>query len=71
LDTLTSAGMRAIQKVYNMYTPKDTDKESPRLKLASAPPPVYHALKIAGFLQSIPMFESVQSALDSFEALAT
>lgn len=70
LDTLTSAGMRAIQKVYNMYNPKGTDKAFPCLKLASAPPPVYHALKITGFLQSIPMFESVQSALDSFEAPA-
>jgi len=68
LDTLTSAGMRAIQKVYKQYTPEDADKENPRLKLASAPPPVYHALKMAGFLISIPMYESVQSALDSFKA---
>lgn len=68
LDTLTSAGMRAIQKVYNLYTPKGADKEFPHLKMASAPPPVYHALKIAGFLQSIPMYESLQSALDSFQA---
>jgi len=68
LDTLTSAGMRAIQKVYKQYTPEDADKENPHLKLASAPPPVYHALKMAGFLISIPMYESVQSALDSFQA---
>jgi len=68
LDTLTSAGMRAIQKVYKQYTPEGSDKENPHLKLASAPPPVYHALKMAGFLISIPMFESVQSALDSFKA---
>ncbi len=68
LDTLTSAGMRAIQKVYKQYTPEDNDKEYPRLKLASAPPPVYHALKMAGFLISIPMYESVQSAIDSFSA---
>ena len=68
LDTLTSAGMRAIQKVYKLYTPQDANKEYPRLKMASAPPPVYHALKVAGFLHSIPMYESVQSALDSFKA---
>ena len=66
LDTLTSAGMRAIQKVYKQYTPEGTDKEDARLKMASAPPTVYHALKMAGFLLSIPMYESVQSALDSF-----
>ena len=70
LDTLTSAGMRAIQKVYKQYTPADADKENPHLKLASAPPPVYHALKMAGFLISIPMYESLQSALDSFKAPA-
>jgi anti-anti-sigma factor len=68
LDTLTSAGMRAIQKVYKQYTPENVDKEDARLKMASAPPPVYHALKMAGFLLSIPMYESVQSALDSFES---
>jgi len=68
LDTLTSAGMRAIQKVYKQYTPEGADKENPHLKLASAPPPVYHALKMAGFTISIPMYESVQSALDSFKA---
>lgn len=67
LDTLTSAGMRAIQKVYIMYTLKDNDKEYPRLKMASAPPQVYHALKVTGFLQKIPMYESVQSAIDSFK----
>jgi anti-anti-sigma factor len=66
LATLTSAGMRAIQKVYKMYTPEGEEKESPHLKMASAPPPVYHALKMTGFLLSIPMYESVQSALDSF-----
>ena len=70
LDTLTSAGMRAIQKVYKQYTPERTDKEDACLKMSSAPPPVYHALKMAGFLISIPMYESVQSALDSFGASA-
>lgn len=67
LDTLTSAGMRAIQKVYKMYTTAGTAELSPHLKMASAPPPVYHALKITGFLKSIPMYESVQSAIDSFK----
>ena len=68
LDTLTSAGMRAIQKVYKKYTPAGADKDYPFLKMASAPPPVYNALKMTGFLQSIPMYESVQSAIDSFKA---
>jgi anti-anti-sigma factor len=67
LDTLTSAGMRAIQKVYKMYTTGDADLESSQLKMASAPPPVYHALKITGFLKNIPMYESVHSAIDAFK----
>lgn len=67
LDTLTSGGMRAIQRVYKMYTTEGDDPEVARLKMASAPPPVYHALKITGFLKSIPMYESVQSAIDSFK----
>ncbi len=66
LDTLTSAGMRAIQKVFKMYNPEGTSKESPHLKMASAPPQVYHALKMTGFLLTIPMYESVQSAIDTF-----
>lgn len=68
LDTLTSAGMRAIQRVFKMYTPEKTPKDSPHMKMASAPPQVYHALKMTGFLQSIPMYESVQSAIDTFKA---
>jgi len=66
LDTLTSAGMRAIQRVYKLYTTAGEDMDSAHLKMASAPPPVYHSLKITGFLKSIPMYESVQSAIDSF-----
>jgi len=68
LDTLTSAGMRAIQKVYKKFTPEGAVKEKAHLKLASAPPQVYHSLKMAGFLLSIPMYESVLSAIDSFKA---
>ncbi len=67
LDTLTSAGMRAIQKVYQMYTPKDEHFKVARLKLCNAPPQIYNVLGITGFLQNIPMYESLEAALDSFE----
>jgi anti-anti-sigma factor len=70
LAMLTSAGMRAIQKVYTMYTPKDAEEEYPHFKMASAPPQVYNSLKVTGFLQTIPVFESVQSAIDTFKAPA-
>jgi anti-anti-sigma factor len=67
LDTLTSAGMRAIQKVYKLYTPGDEQHKEPRLKICNAPPQIYHILGITGFLQNIPNYESRQAAIESFE----
>jgi len=66
LDTLTSAGMRALQKVYQMYTPKDENPKVSHLKLCKAPPQIYNVLGITGFLQNIPMYESQEAALNSF-----
>jgi anti-anti-sigma factor len=66
LDTLTSAGMRAIQKVYQIFTPKDDNIKVARLKLCNAPPQIYNVLGITGFLQNIPMYESMEAALQSF-----
>lgn len=66
LDTLTSAGMRAIQKVYQVFTPKDDPLRVAHLKLCNAPPQIYNVLGITGFLHSIPMYESTDAALQSF-----
>jgi anti-anti-sigma factor len=66
LDTLTSAGMRAIQKVYQMFTPKEDHFKVAHLKLCNAPPQIYNVLGITGFLQNIPMYESLDDALASF-----
>jgi len=66
LDTLTSAGMRALQKVYQMFTPKEEQFKVAHLKLCNAPPQIYNVLGITGFLQNIPMYESLPSALESF-----
>lgn len=66
LDTLTSAGMRAIQKVFQMYTPKEDKFKVAHLKLCNAPPQIYNVLGITGFLQNIPMYESMESAIESF-----
>lgn len=66
LDTLTSAGMRALQKVYQMFTPKEDQFKVAHLKLCSAPPQIYNVLGITGFLQNIPMYESREAALESF-----
>jgi len=66
LDTLTSAGMRALQKVYLIFTPKDEQFKIAHLKLCNAPPQIYNVLGITGFLQNIPMYESQDTALQSF-----
>ena len=66
LDTLTSAGIRAIQKVYQMYTPKEEHLKVSHLKLCKAPPQIYNVLGITGFLHNVPMYESMGAALDSF-----
>jgi anti-anti-sigma factor len=55
LDTLTSAGMRALQKVYQIFTPKEDQFKVAHLKLCNAPPQIYNVLGITGFLQNIPM----------------
>lgn len=66
LDTLTSAGMRAIQKVYQIFTPKEDHFKVAHLKLCNTPPQIYNVLGITGFLQNIPMYESLDTALQSF-----
>ena len=66
LDTLTSAGMRALQKVYQIFTPKEDQFRVAHLKLCNAPPQIYNVLGITGFLQNIPMYESADAALQSF-----
>lgn len=66
LDTLTSAGMRSIQKVYKMFTPKEDQLKVAHIKLCNAPPQIYNVLGVTGFLQNIPMYESLSAALESF-----
>lgn len=66
LDTITSAGIRSLQKIYQMYTPKEDRLRIAHLKLCNAPPQIYNVLGITGFLHNIPMYESLQAALESF-----
>ena len=66
VDTLTSAGMRALQKVYLIFTPKEDQLKVAHLKLCNAPPQIYNVLGVTGFLHQIPMYESIDAALESF-----
>lgn len=66
LDTITSAGLRALQKTYQIFTPKEERFKVAHLKLCNAPAQIYNVLGITGFLQNIPMYESLDDALESF-----
>jgi anti-anti-sigma factor len=66
INTLTSAGMRAIQKIYKIYTPEGQQYKVAHVKICESPPQIYHVLGITGFLQNIPNYESQQAALESF-----
>ena len=67
VDALTSAGMRAMQKVYKLFTTVEERFKIVRVKLCNAPLEVYHVLGVTGFLQNIPNYETQQTALDSFK----
>ena len=63
LHTLTSAGIRALQKTYKMFTPKES-RES-HLLLCTAQPQINNILGITGFLDKIPMYETLDAAVQS------
>ena len=65
-DTITSAGIRAIQRAYQILTPRSEAYKVARLKLCNAPAQVYQVLGITGLLVNVPMYESAQDALESF-----
>ncbi len=78
LEVLTSAGLRAIHNIFNLYTPKsdhelirqhgDEPYKSPYMKLACPNPNIYYVLNIAGFLQNILIFNDMEEATRSFTA---
>ena len=76
LDVLTSAGLRAIHNIFNLFTPQnDVDVihlhgtepyKSPYFKLVCPNPQIYYVLNIAGFLQNIPIYNDLDEAVNSF-----
>ena len=79
VDFIASAGLGALHNVYRLFTPAgevqawDAEKhgepyKSAYLKLAAASPSVYYVLNIAGFLQNIPIYPDLESAMRSFPA---
>ncbi len=67
VDTLTSAGMRAMHKVYKLFTPQEERLKALRVKMCNAPQQVYDVLGITGFLHNIPNYETLREAVESFK----
>jgi anti-anti-sigma regulatory factor len=78
VEVLTSAGLRAIHNIFNLFTPQ-TDRalinqhgeepyKSPYFKLVCPNPNVYYVLNIAGFLQNILIYNNLEEAANSFAA---
>ena len=77
VEVLTSAGLRAIHNIFNLFTPQ-TDRtvikqhgeepyKSPYFKLVCPNPDVYYVLNIAGFLQNILIYNNMDEAVGSFQ----
>jgi anti-anti-sigma regulatory factor len=76
VEVLTSAGLRAIHNIFNLFTPQ-SDREiirehgeepykSPYFKLVCPNPNIYYVLNIAGFLQNILIYNDIDEAIRSF-----
>ena len=66
MDTITSAGIRGIQKSVLILSPKGEARKAQRLKLCNTPPQIYQVLSMTGLLISVPTYESQDIAIDSF-----
>jgi len=76
LDVLSSAGLRAIQNIFKIFTPQsdleiinlhgDEPYKSPYFKLVCPNPQHYYILNITGFLQSLLIYNNLEDATNSF-----
>ena len=67
MDTITSAGIRAMQRAYQILTPNRGASKIVHLKLCNAPAQIYQVLGNTGLLRNMPMYESLEDAIDSFQ----
>ena len=77
VEILTSAGLRAIHQIFNLFTPQrdveiirqhgEVPYKSPYVKLVCPNPEIYYVLNIAGFLQNILIYNNMEDALSSFD----
>jgi len=77
LEVLSSAGLRAIQNIFKLYTPPsdveimrqhgDEPYKSPYFKIVCAKPEIYYILNITGFSQNILIYNNFEEASNSFK----
>lgn len=77
VEMLTSSGLIAIQSIFKLFTPENDlelmhhtkeQYKSPYLKLVCPDPKIYYVLNIAGFLQSLLIYNNLQEAINSFSS---
>jgi len=78
LDVLSSAGLRAIQNIFKLFTPEgdveimrqhgDEPYKSPYFKIVCAKPEIYYILNITGFLQNILIYNNLVDGTNSFSS---
>jgi anti-anti-sigma regulatory factor len=78
LEVLSSAGLRAVQNIFKLFTPQsdmelmrqhgDEPYKSPYLKIVCPNPQIYYIFNIAGFLQNIPVFNNLEEGTNSFSS---
>ena len=76
LEVLSSAGLRAIQQIFKLFTPQPDMEtirrhesepyKSPYFKLVCPNPQIYYILNITGFLQNILIYNNMDEAVKSF-----
>ena len=76
VEVLTSAGLAAIHNIFKLFTPQgdvelirqhsEEPYKSPYFKLVCPNPDVYYVLNIAGFLQSLLVYNDLDEAVRSF-----
>ena len=76
LEVLSSAGLRAIQNIFKLFTPPsdlevislhgEEPYKSPYLKLVCPNPQHYYVLNITGFVQNLLIYNNLEDATNSF-----
>lgn len=76
VEVLTGVGLRAIQSIFNLFTPQSDVEiihqhraepyKSPYFKLVCPNSDIYYVLNVAGFLQNLLIYNNMEEAVNSF-----